>query len=179
LYGHLCRTRAFCVQRSSGPQCYLSSFQTFQLFQQKRIRLCISFNPFLWSVLRWRRTIYQVRTLHIVPLLRQPFFSFIDVASLWRAESSGSQQVYRKLFPHGPHSSKNNFSEIKISQRRDWETPYLSYYGSWYGICCVYVSHYSNSDFKLTSDAKIQPAITRCRKGRQLLLLTFITLVTL
>ena len=58
-------------------------------------------------------------------------FSFIDPASLWRAESSGSQPVYRKLFPHGPHSSKNNFFEIKISQRRDWETPSLSYYGSW------------------------------------------------
>ena len=42
---------------------------------------------------------------------------------------SGSQPVYRKLFPHGPHSSKNNFFEIKISQRRDWETPSLSYYG--------------------------------------------------
>ena len=25
LYGRLCRTRAFCVQRLSGPQCYLSS----------------------------------------------------------------------------------------------------------------------------------------------------------
>ena len=39
----------------------------------------------------------------------------------WRAlnresESSGSQPVYRKLFPRGPHSSKNNFFEIKISQ---------------------------------------------------------------
>ena len=55
------------------------------------------------------------------------FFSFIDPASLWRAESSGSQPVYRKLFPHGPHSSKNNFFEIKISQRRDSETPSLSY----------------------------------------------------
>ena len=63
--------------------------------------------------------------------LRQPFFfSFIDPASLWRAESSGSQPVNRKLFPHGPHSSKTNFFEIKISQRRDWETPSLSYYGS-------------------------------------------------
>ena len=64
--------------------------------------------------------------------LRQPFFffSFIDPASLWRAESSGSQPVYRKLFSHGPHSSKNNCFEIKISQRRDWETPSLSYYGS-------------------------------------------------
>ena len=58
------------------------------------------------------------------------FFSFIDSTLLWRAESSGSQPVYRKLFPHGPHSPKNNFFEIKISQRRDWETPSLSYYGS-------------------------------------------------
>ena len=33
LYGRLCRTRAFCVQCLSGPQCYLSSYQ---LFQQKR-----------------------------------------------------------------------------------------------------------------------------------------------
>ena len=54
------------------------------------------------------------------------FFSFIDPAS------SGSKPVYRKLFPHGPHSSKNNFFEIKISQRRDWETPSLFYYGSWW-----------------------------------------------
>ena len=38
---------------------------------------------------------------------------------------------YRKLFSHGPHSSKNNFFEIKISQRPDWESPSLSYYGSW------------------------------------------------
>ena len=45
-------------------------------------------------------------------------------------ESSGSQPVNWKLFPHGPHSSKNNFFEIKISQKRDWETPSHSYYGS-------------------------------------------------
>ena len=32
-YGRLCRTRAFCRQRLSGPQCYLYSFQ---LFEQKR-----------------------------------------------------------------------------------------------------------------------------------------------
>ena len=42
------------------------------------------------------------------------------------SESSGSQPVYRKLFPHGRHSSKNNVFEIKISKRRDWETPSLS-----------------------------------------------------
>ena len=41
---------------------------------------------------------------------------------------------YRKLFPHGLHSSKNNLFEIKISQRPDWECPSLSYYGS-----CFYI----------------------------------------
>ena len=36
--------------------------------------------------------------------------------------SSGSQPVYRKLFPRGPHSSKNNFFEIKISRPTPWES---------------------------------------------------------
>ena len=58
---------------------------------------------------------------HFIHLLTRPRFG---------AESSGSQPGYRKLFPHGPHSSKNNFFGIKISQRRDWECPSLSYYGS-------------------------------------------------
>ena len=59
---------------------------------------------------------------------------FIHLLTLPRfgAESSGSQPGYRKLFPHGLHNSKNNFLGIKISQRRDWECPSLSYYGSWY-----------------------------------------------
>ena len=52
------------------------------------------------------------KSLHIVPPLRLPFFSFIDPASLWCAESSGNEQVYWKLFPDGLHSSKNNFFEI-------------------------------------------------------------------
>ena len=60
----------------------------------------------------------------------------VDIHLLTRprfgAESSGSQPGYRKLFPHAPHSSKNNFFRIKISQRRDWECPSLSYYGSWF-----------------------------------------------
>ena len=47
---------------------------------------------------------------HFIHLLTRPRFG---------AESSGSQPGYRKLFPHGPYSSKNNFFEIKISQRRD------------------------------------------------------------
>ena len=36
------------------------------------------------------------------------------------SESSGSQPVYRKLFSHGPHSSKNNFFGIKISRPTPW-----------------------------------------------------------
>ena len=36
------------------------------------------------------------------------------------SESSGSQSVYRKLFPRGPHSSKNNFFGIKISRPTPW-----------------------------------------------------------
>ena len=48
---------------------------------------------------------------------------------------TGSQLGNRKLFSHGPHSSKNNFFEIKISQRPDWESPSLSYYGSWHWLC--------------------------------------------
>ena len=39
----LCRTRAFCAQRLSGPQCYLSSFQLFKQNQWSRGR----FNRFL------------------------------------------------------------------------------------------------------------------------------------
>ena len=38
------------------------------------------------------------------------------------SESSGSQPVYRKLFPRCPHSSKNNFFEIKISRPTSWES---------------------------------------------------------
>ena len=36
------------------------------------------------------------------------------------SESSGSEQIYRKLFPRGPHSSKNNFFEIKIYLSAKW-----------------------------------------------------------
>ena len=35
------------------------------------------------------------------------------VENTFSCESSGSQSVYRKLFPSGPHSSKNNFFGIK------------------------------------------------------------------
>ena len=46
-----------------------------------------------------------------------------------------------------------------------------------YEISCVYVPHYYNFDFKLHTDAKIQPAIFY-RQGRQLLL-TFLLMATL
>ena len=46
-----------------------------------------------------------------------------------------------------------------------------------YEICCVYVPHNSNFDFKLASDATIQPAFFTGRKEQ--LLLTFLTMVTL
>ena len=35
---------------------------------------------------------------------------------------TGSQLGNRKLFSHGPHSSKNNFFEIKISRPTPWES---------------------------------------------------------
>ena len=40
----------------------------------------------------------------------------------WNRESefSGSEPVYRKLFSHGPHSSKNNVFGIKISRPTPW-----------------------------------------------------------
>ena len=41
-----------------------------------------------------------------------------------------------------------------------------------YQICCVYVSitpHYYDFDFKLTSDAKIQPVFVKYRRGRPFL----------
>ena len=42
---------------------------------------------------------------------------------------------------------------------------------------CHYGPHYKNVDFKLTSDAKIQPVIENCKQGRQILfsLLTIVT----
>ena len=52
------------------------------------------------------------KSLHIVPPLVPRRFGSLNRES----ESSGSQPVYRKLFPRGPHSSKNNFFEIKISR---------------------------------------------------------------
>ena len=49
-------------------------------------------------------------------LLTPPCFGALNRES----ESSGSQSVYRKLFPCGLHSSKNNFLGIKISRPTPW-----------------------------------------------------------
>ena len=136
----------FCVQRLSGPQCYLSSFQ---LFKQKTMvtqslspisnvsfkgSVCVEvltsfYGRFFVEEGQFIKYTPSTSSLHLgshfIHLLTRPRFG---------AESSGSQPGYRKLFPHGPHSSKNNFFGIKISQRRDWECPSLSYYGSWYPL---------------------------------------------
>ena len=53
---------------------------------------------------------------HFFYLLTPPRFGALNRES----ESSGSQPVYRKLFSHGPHSSKNNFFGIKISRPTPW-----------------------------------------------------------
>ena len=95
------------------------------------------------------------------PPIKPPFCSFVDPASLWRPESSGSQPVYRKLFSHGPHSSKNNFFEIKIHQMRDWETPSLSYYGSWLGL--IYSALF-NAALSLLWNLSLQ-LFTACASG--------------
>ena len=129
LDGRLCRTRRFCVQRLCGPQYYLSSFQ---LFQQKRWS-CGRFNcistlackgPVCVAVLTsfYGRSFVEVGEFidsksfhldrHFFHLLTAPYFGALNRES----ESSGSQRVYRKLFPRGPHSSENNFFEIKISR---------------------------------------------------------------
>ena len=124
LYGRLCRTRGFCVQRSCGPQYYLSSFQ---LFQQKRwSRGCFScistlacvavitnfYGSFFVEVGQFINSKSFHSGRNFFHLLTPPHFGALNRES----ESSGSQQVYRKLFPRGPHSSKNNFFEIKISR---------------------------------------------------------------
>ena len=129
LYGSLCRTRGFCVQRLCGPQHYLSSFQ---LFQQKRWSRgccnCISTlackGPLCVAVLTsfYVRFFVKVgqfinsKSFHLgrqfFHLLTPPHFGALNREN----ESSGSQQVYRKMFPRGLHSSKNNFFEIKISR---------------------------------------------------------------
>ena len=129
-----CRTREFCVQRLSGPQCHLSSFQLFQQKRWSRGRFnCIStvacrgtvcvegltsfFGRFFVEVGQFINS----KSLRIVPPLWPPFFLHLLTPPRFGAlnresESPRSQPIYRKPFPRGPHSSTNNFLEIKISR---------------------------------------------------------------
>ena len=112
LYGRLCRTRILCstLIRAALLLVLFPAVPTKTMVHAVALTV---FLPFFCkgSVCVEVLTNFYGRFLleegHTVPPLRQPFFSFIDAASLWRAESSGSQPVYRKLFPHGSHSSKN------------------------------------------------------------------------
>ena len=57
-----------------------------------------------------------------------------------------------------------------------WSQAHVYFFLNSYQICCVYVSiapHYYDFDFKLTSDAKIQPVFLKYRRGRP-----FLTMVT-
>ena len=53
-----------------------------------------------------------------------------------------------------------------------WLQAHVYFFLNSYQICCVYVSiapHYYDFDFKLTSDAKIQPVFLKYRRGRPFL----------
>ena len=62
-----------CSNKNDGPGGRFNSISTVSC----KGSVCVSSNQFLWWVLRWRRTIYQVHTLHIVPPLRQPFYHLL------------------------------------------------------------------------------------------------------
>ena len=123
LYGRFCRTRGFCIQR------YLSSLfpavPTKTMVTRSPLVNCISTlackGPVCVAVLTnfYDRFFFEVGQFihsksfhlgrHFFHLLTPPRFGEFNRES----ESSGSQQVYRKLFPRGPHNSKNDFFEIK------------------------------------------------------------------
>ena len=123
LYGRFCRTRGFCIQR------YLSSLfpavPTKTMVTRLPLVNCISTlackGPVCVAVFTnfYDRFFFEVGQFihsksfhlghHFFHLLTPPRFGEFNRES----ESSGSQQVCRKLFPRGPHNSKNNFFEIK------------------------------------------------------------------
>ena len=52
-----------------------------------------------------------------------------------------------------------------------WSQAHVYFFLNSHQICCVYVSiapHYHDFDFKLTSDAEIQPVFLKYRRGRPL-----------
>ena len=115
----------------AGFVCNATCPLSFQLFQQKRWSRghfnCISTlackGPVCVAVLTniYGRFLVEVgqfissKSFHLGP----HFFHLLTPRRLGafncKSESSGSQQIYRKLFPRGPHCFKNNFLEIKIS----------------------------------------------------------------
>ena len=119
----------FAFNAYAGRKYCFSSFQLFQKKRWWRSRFnCISMiackGPVCVAVLTsfYGRFFVEVGQFinsksfhldrHFFHLLPPPRFGTLNRES----ESSGSQQVYRKLFPRGPHSSKNNFFEINISR---------------------------------------------------------------
>ena len=106
-----------CSNKNDGPRGRFNCISTVSCKGSVCVEVLTSFNGrFFDEEGQSIKYTPSTSSLHF----RQPFFSFTDPpTSLWRAESSGSQPVYRKLFPHGPHSSENNFFKIKISQRCD------------------------------------------------------------
>ena len=144
LYERLCRTRGFVFNPYAGRNttCPLS----FQLFHQKRwsrgrfscISTLVCKGPVCVVVLTnfYGRFFVEVGQLinsmsfhlgrHFFHLLTPPRFGAFNR----ERESSGSQQLYRELFPH---SSENNCFEIKISRPTPL-APSLSCYSSWYLI---------------------------------------------
>ena len=143
LYGRLCRTRVFCLQDLSGPQCYLSSFQLFKQKRWSRGR----FNGFLPLLVK-DPFVQKFKAVSMVGFLLKKanlstphrpstcaaIFLFVDAASLWRAE------IVKASLPEVNQFTGNCFRMVRIvlkitclglrypGQRP--ECPSLSYYGS-------------------------------------------------
>ena len=80
-----------CSNKNDGPRGRFNCISTVSCKGSVCVEVLTSF---------YGRFFVEVHTLP----LGSHFFSFVDPASLWRAGSSESQPVYRKLFPHSPHS---------------------------------------------------------------------------
>ena len=143
LYGRLCRTRAFCVQRLSGSQCYLSSSSCSNENDGPRGRfnwmstvsckgsVCVEVLPSFYGrffVEEGQFIKYGLSTSS----LRQPFFFHLFTPPRFGALNLPEvNQLTRNCFRMVRNVLKITFFKIMISQRLDWETPSLSYYGSW------------------------------------------------
>ena len=88
-----------CSNKNDGP---CGRFNCISIVACKgSVRVEVLTVSMVGSSLKWDNLINS-KSLHIVPplgqTLRQPSFFIYCCASLWRAESSGSQPIYRKLF---------------------------------------------------------------------------------